>query len=951
MLSPKELYETYSISPCIQSLPSPYSQLDANDVYNKYVGLGFLNFVANMGNGTPANWLRIINFFKHLTYPCLETAPNINEINNTGQNKLCLTFRFLQKMDIEAYEERQPTTRSGTAHSVRNSCDLSRACFLTANNNSYKWYARMATEYLEYFAHNSLPDCLMMCGPDLINPVTSEYYRAPGMKVQATEPYIISGASIDDPDGSILNTAVREDVGMFCFPKSNNGVPGASHYCGPPKSQNPNCISCAECPKRDDGTIINPDNPCCNEGSIFWANECCHSNLSGPLNKRPGLTNRTRDFSLWVKSDDGFFDGTILGGRIGEKLKHVGILERKLYSGYANFTNQCSAVKPPICIDDVFFDYFQNINGWNYRDNRANTTPFDPEPQIYRARTISLILKATVGSKANIETDTSWMLKKVKDLLWNGYGVLLLSNIGFPNVRDSTGVSFPDRIFYQTYSIIGYDDTRTLYNECVYVLHCPFGDWNSGGHPEWGPLPKGCFLVTETHLKCIISYFPTSDFHGCFGCGATSLGGCDPYDCRRQQRAFGFLFTISLSKGFPKQELDHSQFYPVQSIKEILKEQKLYYKPENFTGSLDLCNTSHLWKNALATKRAKVISKNNQDFVILLNNSSGINLYLNSSNTNCLNSIGSLTINQQASGNFNIFLKPNQKNEISELLCRPSTSLNINTNSQTDGTSFFSSRINSNKCIINGPLFIQLFNLSINNNLTLSKISGTVNQIVQNNSGQVICSGVSLSNSKLDTQNISLTNSQFVDSYILSQNTINLNNSLYSLYTNTVISGKIVNVNDFLIFSLPIIGKEVVNINNTDYVLGFVDSPIINFSGVYLVSALQTKNNSGILIETAESRPDPLRPIPYGGRPQINQYLNPSGSIAIKGLDNEDNQAVLTPLCSIVSNNILLDNYINYGTIVGDRITLGNGVNYGSIRGRFIDNQNTINSGSIINTI
>ena len=27
---------------------------------------------------------------------------------------------------------------------------------------------RMATEYMEYFAHRSLQDCLLMCGPDLV---------------------------------------------------------------------------------------------------------------------------------------------------------------------------------------------------------------------------------------------------------------------------------------------------------------------------------------------------------------------------------------------------------------------------------------------------------------------------------------------------------------------------------------------------------------------------------------------------------------------------------------------------------------------------------------------------------------------------------------------------------------------------------------------------------------
>lgn len=594
MLTPKELYEKYSNDPCTRYLGSPYSQLSFDDVYDP------LGPFYDVGAGTPINWLRITKFFKHVKYPCFESAPHIDEILDTGQYKLCLSFRFLQSMDIEAYKERQPNVRAGTSHSVRNTCDLSRACYLIANNLQNHWYARMATEYLEYFAHNSLPDCLMMCGPDLVDPVVAEFYRAPGYKVKSNEPYDISGASSDDQDGSILEEAAENDVGMLCFPTTPKGVAGASHTCIPPNAENPQCASCSECPKKENGEPIDPNHPCCKEGTIYYANECCNTTVMITLSEKSGLfdviekgvlkaegvtgsaarslsttlknkskalSNRLIDFSLWVKSDDGIFDGTFANGRVGDRLKQVGLLERACYDGYADFTSQCSAYNLPIMFEDTFLK------------NRVLELQEFPYLFIYKAKTISLILKASVDSYANVTTDSEWMLKRVKDLLWNGYGVLLLTNVGFPDTRDSTGVSYPDRIFYQTYSIIGYDDTKTLYNECVYVLQCPFGEWNSGGHPEWGELPTGAFLVTESHLRCMISYFPTHDFAGCSNCGADSVGRCDPYDCRKYQSAFGFLFAISLSEGFPKQDLDHEKYYPVESIKDILKEQKLYYRP------------------------------------------------------------------------------------------------------------------------------------------------------------------------------------------------------------------------------------------------------------------------------------------------------------------------------------------------------------------------------------
>lgn len=594
MLTPKELYTQYSKNPCTYYLESPYSQLGEYDVFDITGGV--------TAAGTPINWSRIISFFKHVKYPCLPGAPGFASIYNTGKEKLGLTFRFLQEIDIEAYKERQPTVRAGTAHSVRNCCDLSRACYYTSHGLIDRWYARMATEYLEYFAHNSLPDCLMLCGPDLIDPVAAEFYRAPGYYVGPNEPYRISGASYYDKDGSILKKFAATEfktLGMFCFTPTGRGVAGADHKCVEYTDEGTGqvtsyCESCGECETDPEtGEPKNPDAPCCNKGSIYYYNDCCGSKT----------TNRDLDFSLWIKSDDGSFNGTISGGRLGEELKHVGMLERKLYGGYANFTSQCSGSKPPICLDDMFLEYFKKINDWNYSEHKlkridendkGESLPFIPE--IERARTISLILKAQAGRNADVTTDTLWMVDRVKDLLWNGYGVLLLTNVGFSNYRDSTGVSYPDRIFYHTYNIIGYDDTKREFNECVYLLQCPMGEWNYGGEPSWGPLPTGSFLITESHLRCIVNYYPGADFYNCRkkpcgtacqedpaeqrkaeGCGPGYEGRCDPFYCTPQQRACGFLIGMSLNEGFPIQPLNHSKYYPVKDISESYREQILNY--------------------------------------------------------------------------------------------------------------------------------------------------------------------------------------------------------------------------------------------------------------------------------------------------------------------------------------------------------------------------------------
>ena len=579
MLSPKDLHKQYSTSPCAPraSYSSPYSQLTVDEVFNP------LSY-NDMGAGTPINWLRIINFLKHVKYPGVFDAPGLDDLAETGDGALCLSYKFLQKLDGDAYLERQPTIRAGTSYAVRNACDLARACHLTANSTQSQWTHRMATEYLEHFAHNSLPDCLMMCGPDLVPDVAAGFYRAPGRKVDDSEPTNYSGAeSIGGDVGlTVFNDMVTNDVGMLCIPgvtRGLGGVAGAEHYCytvpftEPPETY---CVSCEECPKDPiSGEVLDPAHPCCNDG-VYKANECCNNTLKS-------FTERS-DFSYWVPSDDGSFDGTILNGRVGEELKHIGILERKIYGAYANFSKQCSGTEPPIILKDIFLKHFRELNGFDYDSSLATTGG-----TIDRARTISLILSATVGGNATTNTDTTSMLQAVKDLLHNGYGILLLTNIGFPSQRDSTGVAYPDRIFYQTYNIIGYDDTKMFYSETMYLLHCAFGNWISGGHPEWGQLPPGSFLVPESRLRCMIDYYPTSDFYGCRrkpcpppfdptldceslqpfekqaynGCGGGYEGRCDPYYCTKKQRAFGFLFAISMTEGFPPQDLDHSDNYPV----------------------------------------------------------------------------------------------------------------------------------------------------------------------------------------------------------------------------------------------------------------------------------------------------------------------------------------------------------------------------------------------------
>lgn len=554
MLTPQQLHHKYSTEPCTCTDPeTPYTDSTVNQSYGR---------LRPYGDGTPYNLARIVNFFKHVKYPCIKDAPGINSLLS-GANELALSYGFLENKDFEAYAEAQPTVEAGTSYAVRNCCALSAAC-----HDLYS--KRIATEYIQYLGHNSLPDCLMVCGPDLVSEVVAKYYRAPGLKVAEGEPYNHekNPARLEDPDGAYLTEALNM-AGMECFPGNYLSLAGGDHFCWTvPCAPDPPtyCVSTdpceSECPGPADG-----NDPCCNKNTMFQAIQC-----GWGKNNKNAISSR----SLFSTPSSEFFS---------QRLKHIGLLTRSHYPGYADFRHQ--SVPKLGAPTHQWIDHFKETED--------------------RARTISLILEAK-WSTQNLVTQSdaqkNSMLSTVRDLLFNGYGVLLFSNIGFPNQRQSDGICYPDRIFYHTYNIIGYDDTKSVYGECVYILHSAFGDWISGGQPYWGDLPPGAFLVTETHLKAMISYRSGGDYYDCRSKICTNspyrdctdpaviaeYSGCPdpgtppgpagqstPYYCKKTQSPFGLLIAISLTSGFSSTGLNHTQFI-TNGLETLYRQQDQEYR-------------------------------------------------------------------------------------------------------------------------------------------------------------------------------------------------------------------------------------------------------------------------------------------------------------------------------------------------------------------------------------
>ena len=580
-MTPDELYEQLTRNPCADSIiaPRPIDYFKGNgDVFGSYPQ-----------GVSAAYWLaRIVDAASLLKYPCFSAAADpiiYSESNVEHEYQLVLPFKFLEQLDGGAYKECCAIPEAAVAHGFRNAVDTMRACHYIGDNDYTKNFQRMGTEYLTYWGWNSIPDNMLMLGPDLI-PTESV-----GQTISAQDTHETRSPTVGP---------------MSCWPGSQ-GVPGAAHSCIACAGEDrATCKSCGCCPPTE-----GPDspNPCCRPGTPEYYSECCGFDRSATFE------NTYIQFAYWVPSQDGSQRGDISSGRQDEKMYHIGVLERREYAGICNLRNN-QADKLTTIDKGLFFEWLQERNGWDYETMRpktqqdANSPNLKQEEKIERVRaTVPLMLDVSVSSKGGMPTSASGYevyLRTIKQLLWNGEGVALFSNVGFPNKRDSQGLAYPDRIWYTMYSIIGYDDRRIEFDECVYVVHCPLGDWISGGEPSWGPLPVGSFLVTETVLKDMIRYMNGSDYYPCratvcpneegvdcsdpttiqeyAGCsGVPVYPNCLPYFCTKRQSAFGMLFALSLNPRFTQSNkgdelLHYAQSIPTHVTSDLVQESKAYCK-------------------------------------------------------------------------------------------------------------------------------------------------------------------------------------------------------------------------------------------------------------------------------------------------------------------------------------------------------------------------------------
>ena len=105
-------------------------------------------------------------------------------------------------------------------------------------------------------------------------------------------------------------------------------------------------------------------------------------------------------------------------------------------------------------------------------------------------------------------------VEEARDALANGYGLSVCSNYGFSNKRSAKGFARKSGSWAHAMAWTACDDTGS---EPAFLVQNSWGKWNSGGHPDWGNIPDGSFLIHADVAAAMLRQngaYAFSDFNG-----------------------------------------------------------------------------------------------------------------------------------------------------------------------------------------------------------------------------------------------------------------------------------------------------------------------------------------------------------------------------------------------------------------------------------------------------
>lgn len=94
-------------------------------------------------------------------------------------------------------------------------------------------------------------------------------------------------------------------------------------------------------------------------------------------------------------------------------------------------------------------------------------------------------------------------VEEARDALANGYALSVCSNIGFSSKRDSKGIARRADSWNHAMAWIACDDSRSIYNETLFLIQNSWGVWNSG--PKRLDQPDGSFWIREKDARSMLA--------------------------------------------------------------------------------------------------------------------------------------------------------------------------------------------------------------------------------------------------------------------------------------------------------------------------------------------------------------------------------------------------------------------------------------------------------------
>jgi hypothetical protein len=130
-------------------------------------------------------------------------------------------------------------------------------------------------------------------------------------------------------------------------------------------------------------------------------------------------------------------------------------------------------------------------------------TKYNPKVGINWGRTgVPKSVVSEISENKALTTSLCTSVDQLRDAIYNGYGVMVGSNMGFSSTRNKNGTAKISGSWNHALSFGAMDDTLTYEKECLFLILNSWGEWNAG--PKIYEQPNGSFWVTATVAERMI---------------------------------------------------------------------------------------------------------------------------------------------------------------------------------------------------------------------------------------------------------------------------------------------------------------------------------------------------------------------------------------------------------------------------------------------------------------